>query len=322
MTMRAPNLSGVRIIIPVRNGGKRWREAAQALRRCVPSPSMVAIVDSSSTDGSDIIAAEMGFELERIDARSFNHGRTRQRAVERFCKDNALVVFLTHDAIIEGWDSLLDLLSAFDDPRVGAAYGRQLPHYDARPFARHSATYLYPHESSTRTLEDAARYGIRTAYISNSFAAYRIAALLQCGGFPSSMILGEDTHVALRMLQARWKISYRATATARHSHDYSLLEEMQRYFDFGVMHTQLPDLLSELGNPEGEGARFVASELRYMAKTAPWLLPLVPIRNAAKYLGYRLGRNFEKLPGFVCRRLSMTRGYWNTQRVDHEEFSR
>jgi rhamnosyltransferase len=282
---------------------------------------MVVIVDSSSTDGSDIIAADLGFELERIDVRSFNHGRTRQRAVERFCKNNTLVVFLTHDAIIEGRESLLELLSAFDDPRVGAAYGRQLPHYDARPFARHSATYLYPQKSNTRTLEDAARFGIRTAYISNSFAAYRIQALLQCGGFPSSLILGEDAYVALRMLQAHWKISYRAAATVRHSHDYSLLQEMQRYFDFGVMHTQLPDLLNELGTPEGEGARFVASELRFMAKAAPWLVPMVPIRNAAKYLGYRLGRNFKQLPDCIRRRLSMTRGYWDPEWVNHEEFS-
>jgi rhamnosyltransferase len=127
--------------------------------------------------------------------------------------------------------------------------------------------------------------------------------------------LGEDAHVALRMLQSGWTISYRATATVRHSHDYSLFQEMQRYFDYGVVHTQLPALLSEFGSPEAEGARFVTSELRYVAASAPWLLPLVPMRNAAKYLGYRLGRNFKKLPNSVRRRLSMTRGYWDAPPV-------
>ena len=313
--MDAAAFSEARIIIPVLNGGDRWIEAAQALRRCVPNPSMVAVVDSSSTDGSDRIAAELGFEVERIDPRSFNHGRTRQDAVERFCADRAFVVFLTHDAVIEGSESLIELLSAFDDPRTGAAYGRQLPHYNAGPFAKHSATYLYPADDSTRALSDAARYGLRTTHLSNSYAAYRLQALEECGGFPSSLILGEDAYVALRMLQAGWTISYRARATVRHSHDYSLLQEVRRYFDYGVFHAQLPELVGELGSAEGEGTRFVTSEMRFVGAAAPWLLPLVPLRNAAKYLGYRLGRNFRILPNSLRRRLSMTRGYWDAPAV-------
>jgi GT2 family glycosyltransferase len=312
MAMSTSLMSETRIIVPVRNGGSRWGEAARALRRSVPDASMVAIIDSSSTDGSDIIAAELGFEVERIDARSFNHGRTRQRAVDQFCKAHAFVVFLTHDAIIEGQHSLIELLSGFADPRVGATYGRQMPHHDARPFARHNAAYLYPRDNNTRTIADAAHYGLRTTLISNSFAAYRIGALRECGGFPSSLILGEDAHVALRMLQAGWAISYLATATVRHSHDYSIFREMQRYFDYGVFHAQLPELVSALGSAEGEGARFLTSELQYMLHHAPWLLPLVPIRNAAKYFGYRLGSNFQKLPRSLRRQLSMTRGYWDT----------
>jgi len=114
------------------------------------------------------------------------------------------------------------------------------------------------------------------------------------------------------MLQSHWTISYRAGATVRHSHDYSLLQEMQRYFDYAFFHAQLPDLLLHLGSAEGEGVRFVASELRYMAEFAPWLLPMVPMRNAAKYMGYRLGRIFRSIPNSVRRRLSMTRGYWDS----------
>jgi rhamnosyltransferase len=312
--MSVPNaaLFKTRIIIPVRNGGSRWREAAAALRAAVPDPSMVAVVDSSSTDGSDVVASELGFEVRRIDPRTFNHGATRQAAVDWFCQGREFAVFLTHDAVIEGPESLSILLDAFSNPQVGAAYGRQIPHNNARPFGRHSATFLYPATSDIRTLASAPQHGIRTAYISNSFAAYRIRTLRECGGFPSRLILGEDTHVALRMLQAGWAVSYRATALVRHSHDYSVFQDMQRYFDFGVLHAQLPDLLSELGEPEGDGFRFVQSELRYMIAAAPWRLPEVIVRNSAKYLGYRLGRSFEKLPNSIRRRLSMTSGYWDS----------
>lgn len=312
MSVHSAPLRETRIIIPVRNGGERWREAAAALRGAVPDPALVAVVDSSSTDGSDTVAADLGFEVERIDPRTFNHGRTRQAAVDRFCRGREFAVFLTHDAVIEGPESLTLLLDAFSNPRVGAAYGRQLPHHNASHFGKHSASFLYPPTSDIRTLASAPRHGIRTAYISNSFAAYRIRALDECGGFPSSLILGEDTHVALHMLLAGWAVSYCANARVRHSHDYSIVEEMRRYFDFGVLHAQLPELLRELGEPEGDGLRFVSSELRYMSAAAPWLLPEVVVRNAAKYLGYRLGRKFRRIPNAVRRRLSMTSGYWDS----------
>jgi rhamnosyltransferase len=312
MPIHSAALCETRIIIPVRNGGERWREAAVALHAALPNPSMVAVVDSSSTDGSAAVAIDLGFEVERIDPRTFNHGRTRQAAVDRFCRGKEFALFLTHDAVIEGTGSLTTLLDAFSNPLIGAAYGRQLPHHNAGPFGRHSASFLYPATGDVRNLASAPRHGIRTAYISNSFAAYRIRALQECGGFPSTLILGEDTHVALQMLLAGWSIGYCAGALVRHSHEYSVFEEMRRYFDFGVLHAQLPELLRELGQPEGDGLRFVKSELRFMRTAAPWLLPEVVVRNAAKYLGYRLGREFRIMPNCLRRRLSMTAGYWDS----------
>jgi rhamnosyltransferase len=300
-----------RIIVPVRNGGARWQEAADALRAALPDTALVVVVDSGSTDGSDRVAAASGFEVERIDPRSFNHGRTRQMAVDRFCAGRDFAVLLTHDAVLEGPESLQALLESFVDPAVGAAYGRQVPHRDAKPFEAHMVLFNYGTVSGTRSLADAARLGIKAAYISNSFGAYRLSALRDCGGFPSHLILGEDTCVAVKMLLSGWSVRYCANARVRHSHAYSIRQEAQRYFDFGVLHAQLPELMRNFGAAEGEGARFVASELRYMAVNAPRLLPQVPVRNGAKYVGYRLGRVFTRLPRGLCRRLSMTKIYWD-----------
>lgn len=306
----------VRIIVPVLNGGRRWLEAAAALRSALHDPSLVVVVDSGSTDGSDRVALESGFELERIEPRTFNHGRTRQMAVDRYCAGCDFVIFLTQDAVIEGPDALTSLLSSFSDVVVGAAYGRQLPHVGASPFEAHMALFNYGCDSETRCAADAARLGIKTAYISNSFGAYRISALRACGGFPSHLILGEDTFVAVGLLLSGWKVRYCADARVRHSHSYSICQESQRYFDFGVLHTQLPELADNFGGAEDEGVRFVASELRFIARHAPGLLPQVPVRNAAKYVSYRLGRMFEHLPRGLCRRLSMTKVFWEPAAAD------
>lgn len=305
-----PPMNRVRLIVPVLNGGARWRDAARALSTAVSEPTAVLVVDSGSTDRSDYVASECGFELKRIDRHTFNHGGTRQWAVEQFCAGMEFAVFLTQDAVIEGPQSVAALLDAFSDPTVGAAYGRQVPHAGAGPFEAHVILFNYRARSETRSVADAPRLGIKTAYLSNSFAAYRLSALAACGGFPSHLILGEDTCVAVKMLLAGWTIRYCADARVRHSHAYTIAQDARRYFDFGVLHTQLPELMRNFGVAEGEGLRFFASELRYVARQAPLRLPLVPARNAAKYVGYRLGRIFEYLPRGLCRRLSMTRGYW------------
>lgn len=307
----ASDLGRTRIIVPVRNGGSRWREAARALQAALPDAAQAAVVDSGSTDGSDRVALESGFELQRIDPGTFNHGGTRQWAIERFCAGRAFVIFLTQDAVLEEPGALRALLSAFADPQVGAAYGRQVPHRGAGPFEAHMIVFNYGPESETRSLADAPRLGLKTAYFSNSFAAYRLDALRACGGFPSHLILGEDTAVAVRMLLAGWNIRYCAQSRVRHSHPLTLVQEMQRYFDFGVLHAQLPELLEHFGGAEREGARFVASELRYIAVHAPLRLPVVAVRTAGKFASYRLGRRFARLPRGLCRRLSMTKVFWD-----------
>jgi rhamnosyltransferase len=307
-------LDQARIIVPVRNGGARWREAAAALRNAVDDPSMIVVVDSSSTDGSDAVAVEHAFELHRIDARTFNHGRTRQEAVERFCTDKRFVVFLTQDAILTGRDALVALLATFSDPRIGAAYGRQIPHHNAGTFESHAILFRFGATSETRSLADVARLGYRTPALSNAFAAYRIAALAQCGGFPHHIIQAEDLYVGMRMLLDGWSLRYCSDAVVRHSHRESIWRELGRYFDLGVMHVQAPEFLSNLGNAERAGLAFIFAEMRFATGISPWLLPEVAVRNVTKYVAYRLGRSFEQLPLSVCRALSYSKHFWDSYR--------
>jgi rhamnosyltransferase len=310
-------LTDARIIVPIRNGGERWREAAAALRRLVPSPDIVIVVDSDSSDGSEQVARDQGFTVERIDVRDFNHGLTRQAAVEKHCDNVPFAILLTQDAVLDSERSLTGILAAFDDPHVGAAYGRQLPHRGARPVAVHANLVNYPAESSTRSLEDSARLGMKVAYLSNSCAAYRVTALRECGGFPSHLILGEDTYVAMRMLLSGWRVRYCAEARVFHSHNYTLSEDLERFFDYGVLHAQCPDILIPFGTAGTTGVKLLQSEVRYIASRAPWLLPEVAARTCLKFIGYTLGRSYNRLPASLCRRLSMTKGYWNSLSVDH-----
>jgi rhamnosyltransferase len=268
------------------------------------------VIDSSSTDHTPELARQAGFEIVSIPRSQFNHGGTRQFAVELLF-DCDVIIFLTQDAYLASTSSLRKLLNAFHDFKVGAAFGRQLPHGDAGVFGAHARLFNYSEQSDVRDISAISSLGIKATFLSNSFAAYRREALMAVGGFPSNVILSEDMVVAARMLLAGWKIAYRADAIVRHSHDYSVLQEFKRYFDIGVFHAREPWILESFGKPEGEGKRFVLSELRYLADKAPWRIPESIMRTALKYMGYRLGKAEGRLPLSVKRRLSMHRYYWD-----------
>jgi rhamnosyltransferase len=199
-------------------------------------------------------------------------------------------VYLTQDSILADANALARLTAAFEDPTVGAAYGRQLPRLDANPIEAHARLFNYPPVSATRSLDDQAQLGFRSIFFSNSFGAYRRTALQQAGGFPRELNFGEDTVVAARLLQSGWRIAYVSDAQAYHSHAYSCRQEFRRYFEIGRLHGNESWLLRDFGNASGEGRKFVRSEIQYLCRRAPWLIPEALLRTGLKYLGYQRGR--------------------------------
>ena len=130
------------------------------------------------------------------------------------------------------------------------------------------------------------------------------------GGFPSHLILGEDTYIAAKLLLAERKIAYCAEALVYHSHNYKILEEFRRYFDTGVLHAREPWIRQRFGNAEGDGLRYVKSELVYLWARRRSLIPSALFRNAWKLIGFQLGLKEALLPQVMKRKLSMFRSYW------------
>lgn len=298
------------VLVPTCNPGARWHAFLQALQAQTLQPASCVMVDSSSTDGAPEVARAAGWRVHTVARQAFNHGTTRQQAVDQFAARADVVVFLTQDAILAEPTALQQLVAAFDDPQVAAAYGRQLPHPDATAVAAHARLFNYPATGHTRRWTDVPEFGIKTCFLSNSFAAYRIPALREAGGFPANVILGEDMHLAARLLKAGHTIGYQAQAQVYHSHNYSLLAEFRRYFDTGVFHAEHRWLMQDFGSAGREGLRYVRSEMAYLFRHAPWRLPEAACRTVLKALGYRLGQRHAALPQRVCISLSMHKRYW------------
>lgn len=298
------------LIVPTLNAGTSFEQWLAALSQQTLAPAQVVIVDSQSSDGTPEKARKAGCLVHGIAAADFNHGGSRNLGVSLLDADVEIAIFMTQDAILHAPQSFETLLAAFDNPNVAAAYGRQLPHEDANPLAAHARFFNYPALSMTKGQADIPLLGLKTAFISNSFAAYRLSVWRELGGFPENIILAEDMYLAAKMILAGYDIGYCAEATVRHSHNYSVMQEFRRYFDTGVFHCEAGWIQDNLGGATGEGKRFVYSEWRYLWQNVPHWLPLSPVFTLAKWTGYQLGRHWQRLPRCLLPHLSMNRQYW------------
>lgn len=301
------------LIVPTYNAGSRWEEWFLALQKQTIKPSQLIVIDSSSSDDTREIATQYGCDLIVISSHEFNHGGTRNKAVSQ-AKPSDIIVFLTQDAIFDNENAISEIISVFNDVEIAAVCGRQLPHNDANPLAIHARNFNYSSTSIVKSKSNIKDLGLKTVFMSNSFAAYRRSVFESLGGFPDHTILAEDMFMAAKMIQAGYKVAYCAEAAVRHSHNYTPREEFQRYFDTGVFHACNPWIQRDFGGAGGEGMRFVKSELHYLFKNSPLWIPRSMLTTFAKLLGYKLGIFWQSLPLPLCRTFSMYKSYWNNIR--------
>jgi len=319
----ASYLSRASIIIPTFNAASYWSDLHCSLERQGVAREQVLVIDSTSQDNTRKLVEDAGYQLLQISPRSFRHGATRQMAAEMMPQAEFLV-YLTQDAIPIGTQSIENLLRPFADSAVGATYGRQVPRNGSDPIERHARLFNYPNRSEIRDFACRHRLGIRAAFFSNSFAAYRSTAFRQVGGFSRNSIVSEEVSVVGQMLMAGWKIAYEAEAQVYHSHRLSLKQEFSRYFDIGVHHHRERHIMDCFGRAEGEGLAFVKSELRFLWKVQPSRIPVAMLRNFNKWIGYRLGRKEASLPMAFKRAVSAQPNFWvdNAQLIPKSQLVR
>ncbi|MCF8007980.1 MAG: glycosyltransferase [Methylovulum sp.] len=307
----------VLLCIPTLNPAKFARPLIDALKQQTIKPDKILIMDSSSDDGSLYLFAELAATIITINRADFDHGGTRNLAFQESTAD--IYIFLTQDAIPLNNYALENLVGALtENPSCGLVYGRQAPAPDATAFASHARLFNYPEGSDVviKSKQDIPVLGIKTAFCSNSFAAYRRVAMEEIGYFPSNTLFAEDNITAAKLLQKNWTIGYVPSAVVTHSHNYSMWQDFCRYFDIGASHSMNNWYIDFLGKAEGEGMRFVRSEYHYLKqKGVPLAIFKVIIRNGFRWLGYKIGHLQGHLPIAVCRYISSNKAFWGRMKI-------
>ena len=295
----------ISVVIPVKNGGDDLVRCLAGIDvQRVEEQVEVVVVDSGSTDRSVERARAAGATVHEIPPEDFGHGRTRNLGV-RIARGD-LVVFTSQDAVADDELWLARLAAAARSaPDVAGAYGRQLPHADARPPERFFLDFLYGPTPRVQRLAPTEALTFEATLFSNVNAAVP-RPTLERFPFREDLTMSEDQEWSRRVLRAGLALVYEPHAAVRHSHPYTIRSAFRRFFDSGVS--------AEHAYVEGEesrkalrraGARYARDELRWLWRTGSrrWI-PYTVVYELAKFAGLQLGLRHDRLPRRLARRLS------------------
>ena len=284
----------VQLIVPTLNAGELWPTFIEAVKSQIGLEFKVLVIDSGSSDHTVQLTQEARWDLIQIQKSEFNHGRTRQLGIDSLNPEIELVIFMTQDAIFASTSSLKLLLEPFKDLQIAAVYGRQLPHRNATWYAASQRRINYPDQSTCKSYEDRHHFGIKTAFFSNSFGAYRVNTLKSIGGFPSDVPLGEDMYICAKMLTAGFKIQYTANAEVFHSHNLSFIEEFKRYYMTGLFHKREKWLIDNFNITLSEGLNTIklqwTDSYTLTLKGQIFIRFEILTRSLLKIIAYKMGR--------------------------------
>ena len=102
------------------------------------------VVDSGSTDRTLEIVSRYPVRLIEIEARAYYPGVVLNMAIEK--TQSEVVVFVNSDSVAQTPDALGNLVAAFDDPSVQAAFARQTPRPEAKSWVLRDYAESFPPE--------------------------------------------------------------------------------------------------------------------------------------------------------------------------------
>ena len=243
-----------------------------------------------------------------IQKREFDHGATR--AYGAGLSEADFFLMMTQDAMPADDTLIENLLKGFEKKHVGIVYARQLPRKDSDILEVMARQHNYPPKSMRKTKADEERLGIQTYFCSDVCAMYDRTIYEKLGGFSYPLIFNEDMIMAYREIQAGYAIYYAAHAQVIHSHSYSCLQQFTRSFDLGVSQKQYSEIFDNISS-EKEGAGFARKTvLTLIKKLHFWKAFYFCLQCGFRLIGYRLGKNYDRLSKKMILRCTMNKDFW------------
>lgn len=302
------------ILIPTYKPGKTFLELLKCLQKQTVAVNKIIVMNTEQCfwDKAVLTYPEIleipNLEVHHLTQMEFDHAATRNAAMQFSEAD--ICVCMTQDAMPYDETLLAELIAPLEDESVAVSYARQLPNAEAGPVESFTRTFNYPEEPRKKTLTDVETLGIKAYFCSDVCAAYNHATYNQLGGFETPAIFNEDMIFAAGAIKNGYAVYYAADAKVIHSHNYTFMQQLRRNFDLAVSQAMHPEVFKGISS-EKEGKRMVLATCKYLIKIGkPFQIAHLIFQSAAKYIGFFLGKRYEKLSAKMLNYFTGSPIYW------------
>ena len=116
----------VDLIIPTYKPGEKFKKSLKRLAQQTRKPDRIILINTEAQYfDEEMIRPYDNVEVHHIKKENFDHGATRDYGAS-LAEDADILMFMTDDAIPKDKYLVENLIKAFNDPKVSAAYGRQM----------------------------------------------------------------------------------------------------------------------------------------------------------------------------------------------------
>lgn len=298
------------IVIPTYKPENEFRELLLRLKNQRYQANKIIIINTDKQFFDSKLCEDIdNIEVKHIAKQDFDHGATRDMAFT--LSDADYLMFMTQDALPQNDELITSLVNALEsDSKIAVAYARQMPRDDCNFVEKYTRNFNYPEHDIIKTESDIEKMGIKTFFCSDVCSAYSIKLYHELGGFVSPTIFNEDMIFAAKAIRNGYKVYYSSKASVVHSHNYGAMAGFHRNFDLGVSQSQYHETFDGVKS-EDEGIKLVKKTMSYLWKSGKgYLIPDLIVKSGFKFIGFRLGKKYKKLPMWMVKKCTSNIAYW------------
>lgn len=221
-----------------------------------------------------------------IKAQDFSHSLTREK--EAFESKADIVVFVTQDVIIEKKDWLEKLIKPIENNEAEACYSRQICTNNS--MEKYTREKNYPENSKIVSKDDIEKLGLRAFFFSDASSAIKRETFVKLNGYDNkNLSISEDMYIAYKLITNGYKIKYCADSEIIHSHNFTLKQQYDRYYETGKFFKENSYLNKYKVNSAGGDLAFYI--LKRAIKDKNWKVIIKWVPNMmARFIGMKLGQ--------------------------------
>lgn len=302
----------ISIIIPTRNAEVYMDTLLTKLEGQTIKPYEIIIIDTASKDKTrEICEAHKNVKFIQINDGEFDHGGTRNKAAKVATGD--ILVFMTQDATPNTENFIEEIINKLGKDGVVASYGRQVARPDASYLEKFAREFNYTKQELIKSKDDIEKLGIKTFFMTNVCSAFIRDEFWNIGGFPEKTILNEDMIISSRLILKGKKVHYAAKAEVIHSHDYTYIQQFKRNFDIAVSLVENEEI-TKYAKSETEGVKYVKEAIKNLLNNKKaYLIPHLIVDSGFRFLGYKAGQNYKRIPIKLVKKMSMHSFYFENR---------